>query len=130
MNAQVLSNLFFRLQHNKQKVIARVKTHATHKWDHLQNDALQIKLAPKPTLLKVTFSMLLNLGESTLQWTFLDVIISNFFNWSNLVEYNSNTFEKYNKNEMKNEKLYYDPPKSIKYCSKNINVQSKVDFAM
>lgn len=41
-------------------------------------------------------------GESTLQCVFLDITISNFLGWSNLVAYNSNAFEEYNKNEMIN----------------------------
>jgi len=52
------------------------------------------------------------------------------FGWSNFVEYNSNAFEKYNKNEMKNEKLYCDTPKSKNIVQKNINLQSNVDFVM
>jgi hypothetical protein len=61
MNAWVLSNPLFKLQHNEQKEIVQAKTHATCEWDHLRNDALIIKPTPKPTLVKVTFSKLLTL---------------------------------------------------------------------
>jgi hypothetical protein len=59
MNAWVLNNPFFRFRRNEHKAIAWAKVHATCKWDQLQNDALQIKLALKPTLVRLVFFMLI-----------------------------------------------------------------------
>jgi hypothetical protein len=60
MNAhEILSNPLSRLWHNERNLaITRTKTFATCECDHLWNDALQIKLAPKPTLVRVVSSKL------------------------------------------------------------------------
>jgi len=48
-----LNNPFLRFWHNEHKAITWAKAHATCKWDQLQNDALQIKLTLKPTLVRL-----------------------------------------------------------------------------
>jgi hypothetical protein len=47
-------NFFYRFQHNEHKEIAWAKAHATCKWDQLQ-----IKLALKPTLVRLVSFMLI-----------------------------------------------------------------------
>jgi len=66
MNAWVLTNPFFRFWHNEHKAIVWAKAHATCKLDQLQNDALQIKLTLKPTLVRLaSFMLIVLLGIRT-----------------------------------------------------------------
>ncbi len=65
MNVQVLSNPLARFCHNEQKVITRGRRHANLEWDRLQV-ALQYTLeVPKPTLIKLAYSHILQLISMT-----------------------------------------------------------------
>jgi hypothetical protein len=54
----------FKFQQNDQNIIARTTAHATHKWDQLENYALQIKLTLKFTLVKMGFQIACSFGHS------------------------------------------------------------------
>ncbi len=49
---------FYRFQCNEQKAIVVAKAYATHEWDQLKSDALQIKPTSKPTLVRLVSSKL------------------------------------------------------------------------
>ncbi len=67
INAWVLSNPLAWFRHNDQKAIAKAKRHANLKWNRIQVYLQYTPKVPKPTLVKLTFSHILQL-LGTIAW--------------------------------------------------------------